>query len=427
LNQPLVVDSSGTAYSYLFGPRFAFLRGGRISPFVQVMGGGVHASQVTVTNCSGAACTPLPAQNTFSMTAGGGLDIRLSRHFVLRAVQGEYMLTRFASSSAAANSNQNDYRVSSGLVCQFGGAPVYVPVQLACAVQPQSVFPGEAVTVTATATNLSLKHPATYTWTTSGGTVSGSGPSASIRTTGMAAGTYSLSGTVTQNVRPDRKAECSVPFVVKAFDPPTISCIADPASVGAGGVSMITATALSLQNRVLTFSYSATAGQIASSTPTAALSTSGAAPGGVTVTCSVVDDLGKTASATTIVSIIAPPMTAVAETRALCAISFERDRKRPTRVNNEAKACLDEVAVQMQRESTGTLVIVGDYSADETPQAGAQRSRNARQYLTSDKGIDSQRIVLRVGAADGRTVKDIFVPPGATFAAEDTTLVDWQK
>ena len=72
-NEPLVVNAKGTAYTYLFGPRFSFRNDTRLTPFVQVLGGGIHASDMTVTNCVGSSCTPLPTQNTFAMTAGGGL------------------------------------------------------------------------------------------------------------------------------------------------------------------------------------------------------------------------------------------------------------------------------------------------------------------------------------------------------------------
>src|ERR1700728_1667277 len=40
VNQPLTVNASGTAYTYLFGPRLSFRRGSRISPFAQVLVGG---------------------------------------------------------------------------------------------------------------------------------------------------------------------------------------------------------------------------------------------------------------------------------------------------------------------------------------------------------------------------------------------------
>jgi hypothetical protein len=140
----------------------------------------------------------------------------------------------------------------------------------------------------------------------------------------------------------------------------------------------------------------------------------------------VVDDLGKSASASSSVTVTAPaPVAAVApQVSNLCALSFERDRKRPVRVDNEGKACLDDIALQMQHEPTGRLVIVGGHSADEKPKAGTERSLNARQYLTGEKGIDAQRIELRVGKSGKRTATTVFVPVGAIYPTDDTTLVD---
>ena len=89
-------DSSGTAYTFLFGPRFSYRNSTRFTPFAQVLVGGVHASDVTISGCTGTGCTPLPAQTALAMTVGGGLDIRLTRHFSIRAVQAEYLMTRFA-------------------------------------------------------------------------------------------------------------------------------------------------------------------------------------------------------------------------------------------------------------------------------------------------------------------------------------------
>ena len=427
-NQPLVVDASGTAYSFLFGPRLSFLRGHRVSPFAQVLVGGIHASQVTVTNCAGTFCTPLPSQNALAMTGGAGLDFRITRHIFLRAVQAEYMLTRFASTTGAANTTQNDFRISSGLVFRFGGATPELPVQFACSAQPQSVFSGDAVTVTGTATNLDPRHPAVYTWKTSGGTVSGSDAIAAVSTTGLAPGSYSVVGNVSAGHRVAQQAQCTATFTVRSPEPPTVSCSASPDSVQPGGTSTISAQGASPQNRPLTYSYATTAGNVTSNASTATLSTSGVAPGAITVTCSVVDDLGKSASATAGVTVIAPPAvvaaTAIApQTRNLCALSFERDRKRPVRVDNEAKGCLDDIALQLQRDSTGHLVIVGSYAPEEKPAAGAERARNASHYLTGEKGIDPQRIELRTGPANGRTAADVFVPVGATFDTTDTTVV----
>jgi hypothetical protein len=38
---------------------------GRITPFVQALFGGIHASEVTLSHCTGTACTLLPSEDTF--------------------------------------------------------------------------------------------------------------------------------------------------------------------------------------------------------------------------------------------------------------------------------------------------------------------------------------------------------------------------
>jgi hypothetical protein len=420
-NSPVVVDASGTVYTYLFGPRLSFRNSTRFTPFAQVLGGGVYATDVAISGCTGSpACTPLPAQNAFALTAGGGLDIRLTQHFSLRPIQAEYLMTTFDDVPTGASAIQNNLRLSAGIVYGLGGEPP-VPVQLACSVQPDSAFPGDPLTVTATATNLNPKRRATYSWSTNAGSVSGSDATAPINTANVAPGTYTITGHVMQGSHAAQQASCTASFTIQSPAPPTIACSANPSSLQSGDSSTITAQAVSPQNRTLTYSYTTTAGTITGNTSTATLSTTGVEPGAITVTCNVVDDLGKTATDPTTVTVLPPP---APQTSELCGISFERDTKRPLRVDNEAKGCLDDISLEMQRESTGRLVIVGNYSSNEEPAAGAKRTLNVRQYLTDEKGIDSSRIDLRVGTDSGRTVSNVFVPEGATYVGTGTTSVD---
>ena len=159
-------------------------------------------------------------------------------------------------------------------------------------------------------------------------------------------------------------------------------------------------------------------------TPTATLVTTGAPSGTVTVTCNVVDDLGKHASAATTVTIITPPPPPVPKVRPLCSISFERDAKRPVRVDNEGKACLDDIALTLNRDTTSKLVIVGRHSDNETADAAAQRDLNVEQYLTDEKGIDPARISMRTSGQPGRILDSTLVPDGASFTPGDTATFE---
>src|SRR6202044_1841740 len=187
-----------------------------------------------------------------------------------------------------------------------------------------------------------------YSGSGQGGTVKGDTATANVDTTGLQPGNFTVTGHVSEGQKVGQFADCTANFTVKQYEPPTVSCSVNPSTVSPGDSSTITATGVSPQNRPLTYSYSASAGSVSGNASTATLSTAGAAPGTITVTCNVVDDKGKTASATTTVTVNAPPPPPAPTTSALCSVSFERDTKRPARVDNEAKACLDDVALKLQ-------------------------------------------------------------------------------
>jgi hypothetical protein len=119
-----------------------------------------------------------------------------------------------------------------------------------------------------------------------------------------------------------------------------------------------------------------------------------------------------------------PVVPVIPQTQSLCSVSFERDRKRPVRVDNEAKACLDDIALTLTQQTDAKLEVVGDASPDEKPQAAAERALNIRQYLTQEKGIDTTRIDVRVGDTSGRNAHEILVPSGATYTDSGTQAFD---
>jgi hypothetical protein len=404
------------------GPIFRYQKN-RWVPFAHALAGGAKVGGPIFQPCTWG----------WGVTSGLGLDYILpafNNRIAIRPIQADFHFSHVDYGPAdvgRVSGGVGDiyaYRLSAGLVLRLGQVTPPPPVQLGCTVQPANVFPGDPITVTATSSNLDLKKKATYTWTTTGGKITGTDTTATVVTTGVPAGDYTITGHVSEGVRPGQQASCSVGFRVHAYEPPTITCSANPSTVMPGDPSTITSIANSPQNRPLTYSYSASAGQIASNTATATLVTTGALPGTVTVTCNVVDDLGKQATANTSVTITAPPPPVAPQPSNLCSVSFERDRKRPVRVDNEAKGCLDEIALTLNRESSAKLVIVGRHSADETPDAAAQRTLNVEQYLTDEKGIDPSRIELRTSGEPGRTVDNILVPAGATFTPGDTNTFD---
>ena len=378
-----------------------------------------------------------------SYTAGGGLDINLVRAVSLRLVQVDYTYNNvdFGPWGGIRNANPLGGRAhlpglqaSIGLVWHAGNITPPLPVTYSCSANPATVFPGEPVTVTGSALNLNPKRTATYSWTSSGGAVNGS--SSTVTVSNKTPGSYTVNGHVTEGSKAGQSADCTASYTVQDFAPPTIACSADPTTVNPGGNSTITASAVSPQNRPLTYSYNASAGSISGVTPSAILSTAGAAAGPITVTCSVADDTGKQATATTTVSVLAPPpppapVAAQPTTSSLCTTSFERDKARPVRVDNEAKACLDDVTMSLQQNPNAKLALVGTEDAKEARRSkgkvAAERAANTKDYLVTDKGIDASRIVLYTSTADSETVTTTLVPLGATLDPTGLTPVDESK
>ncbi len=226
--------NQGSAFTYLAGPRFSYRKFDRVTPFAQALFGGIHASDIAITGCT-VNCTFLPSENAFALTAGGGLDIKISHHIALRVVQAEYLMTRFENRNTASNSIQNDIRLSSGLVFRFGGnsarAPELPPLAYSCSANPSAVFQGEPIAVSGTAVNLNPEKTAAYTWSADGGTVIGDSSTGKIDTTTVAPGSYTLKGHVSEGDRPGENADCSAPYMVKALEPPSVSCLATPSAV----------------------------------------------------------------------------------------------------------------------------------------------------------------------------------------------------
>ena len=405
------------------GPVFRLPLGSFV-PFIHLLGGGERTN--------GPAAQAL--MWGWGVTGGAGVDYVLpmfNHRFAIRPIQADFQYSQVVygplllpAGTQGGFGEIDNLKLSGGFVARFGNVEPPYPVMLGCGAQPPSVYPGDPVKVESNALHLNPKKTPVYTWASNGGKVLAAGPEATIDTTGMEPGEYTITGHVQEGPKARQQASCAAPFTVKAFDPPTLTCSANPSTAVSGTDIEISTVGTSPQNRPLTYSYTATAGVIASAGPTAKLVTAGLSPSTITITCSVVDDLGKSAKATTDVIITAPPAPVIPQTQPLCSLSFTRDQRRPLRVDNEAKGCLDDIALTLNQQADARLIIVGNSAPAEKPDAAAQRSLNARQYLTQEKGIDPSRIELRIGEPTGKTVTNTLVPAGATFNDPNTHTFD---
>ncbi len=428
--------ASGNLFTYMFGPQVK-KHTGVFQPFGEALFGAAHTNAyATILTEEGRILNGSRDNNAFAFAAGGGIDLAVSKHIALRPVEVDYLLTRFGAGSY--HGDQNNFRYVGGLNFMFGGAPP-VPVGATCSVSPSEVYPGDPVTATMNAQNFNPKHTVAYSWSGAGGKLSATSTTATIDTTGLAPGTYAAIGTATDpKESKNNKATCSANFNVKArpMNPPQVSCSASPSTVKSGDPVTITASASSPDNAQITgYAYQASGGRISGTGTSATLDTTGAS-GPISVTVTATDSRNLTGSGSCSVGIEVPPPPPTCSK--INSIQFP-DLKRPWRVDNTAKAILDDVASRLKSDPNAKIVIVGYADGEKAPMVGtgknrhamnlaAQRAVNAKAYLVQQQGVDSSRIEVRQGTGQQQLADIIWVPQGTDENAcadlQNTTPVD---
>lgn len=403
-------DESGKTFSYLFGPRYSWRRWPRAVPFVQTLLGGFRASE------SGSSA------NAFAWTAGGGVDWIATPRFGIRLFQADYLLTNLPE-VGGDRGVQHNFRLGTGILFRFGvPAPVLPPANRAPAVQcsasPSSVYVGDetAVAVRADASDAD-GDSLTYDWSASQGALEGTGPVARWNATGLPAGRYPVNVRVSDGKGGVANCETSVLVEPKPNRAPTLTCAADRTAVLPGERVRITGTAQDPDSDPLAFSWSPSAGQVLGTGSSVQLDTTGLRPARYIVTGRVEDGRGGAADCQVGIDVTEPPPVPQASKINECFF-----RPGSARVDNVCKRILDDVALRLNNEPSGRVVLVGFADPKEARPAklGADRAAQAGKYL-EEKGIAATRLENRTGTGQAgadkqnRRLDIIWLPAGATF------------
>jgi outer membrane protein OmpA-like peptidoglycan-associated protein len=260
----------------------------------------------------------LSPDNGIGAVLGGGVDLQVHKNFALRLIEADYVLAHHHYAGDAGpqfpdlrRPTLQGYRLRAGLVFSWGGGPTLTPAA-SCSVQPAEVMVGEPLTATVSASNFNPKHPVTYSWSATGGKVTAKDTTASINTTDVAPGSYTVTARVTDSkTKTNNEASCSANYTVKPLppkNPPTISCSANPASLVVGATATITCNASSPDGvPVRVSNWNSTGGTIGGGENTATLDTKGASPGSITVNATATDSRGLSSQASTQVTVENPP------------------------------------------------------------------------------------------------------------------------
>ena len=402
------------------------------TPFVHALVGGESAGSYYHQNEWGVVAT-----------GGGGLDYNtplFNHHLAIRLFQADYQFNH------QDFDDFNMLRLSAGVVVRIGSFAPPVPVSVACSVNPQSIFPGDPVTVTATAGNLDPKMHVVYSW--SGEGVTGDAATATVATAALAPGIHTVSGKVSEGkgekigLKPGETASCIASFTVKAFEPPTISCSASPNTIKPNESSTVTASGVSPQNRPLTYSYSAPSGAISGNGATATFTSAGAPAGPLDITCNVSDDKGNsTASVATITiapAVVAPsPEQVRLEARlALHSVFFATAQPRAEHPEGgladsqqtTLKTLAEDFKVYLTIKPDAQLILTGHADVRGTPeynQALTERRVSRVKQFLGEQGIAAGRIDTRAVGEEQELSQDEV--KGLIQSNPDLTEIERQK
>jgi outer membrane protein OmpA-like peptidoglycan-associated protein len=367
---------SGNFTSYLFGPRLNLRMFDHFVPFGEFLVGGTRADFKLNGDSN---------QNAFAIATGGGIDVVLTRNLAWRFAQLDYFMTTASGSAVGATSRQNNFRAGTGLVFRFGfphpAPPPNHPPVAACSVNPASVFAGSGDSV-AVHVNASDPDgdPLSYSYTATGGAVEGTGPDARWNSSGVAVGSYTVNAKVDDGKGGTASCAADIKVEEKPNHPPTAALSIERSPILPGERTGITCNASDSDNDPLTYSYTATGGQIVGSGSNVQFDAAGLKPGTYTVKCAVNDGRGGTADASGNVEVKEPPQIKQLEAKlALHSIYF------PTAQPTVAKP-------------TGGLLASQEVTLDEL-------ATNYKQYLTFKPDA---KLILE-GHADVRGAKDYNV------------------
>jgi hypothetical protein len=99
--------------TFMGGPRYSFLPMHRVTVYGQFLAGDVHGFYSYFPGSGG---TSTGGANSLAIAPGGGVEIGLRGWISLKAVEGEYLMTRLPNSEGTS---QHNLRISSGVVFRF--------------------------------------------------------------------------------------------------------------------------------------------------------------------------------------------------------------------------------------------------------------------------------------------------------------------
>ncbi|HKG47995.1 MAG TPA: Ig-like domain-containing protein [Pyrinomonadaceae bacterium] len=256
-----------------------------------------------------------------------------------------------------------------------------------------------------------------YTWSVTGGRLSGEGRQVTWDLSGVANGSY----TATVEVNDGNTHTATGNTTVTVAD--CTGCVAPPPPCPVVSVSCPTDVEA---NQPITFTASVSGGAAGAAWTynwSVSAGTISSGQGTPTITVDTANLSGQSVTATVSIGGADPSCTG---TTASCTASIKTPPAAPTKFDeygnirfNDEKARLDNYAIQLQNQpgATGTIIVYGSCAGE-----AQQRGDRAKDYLVNTRGIEAGRItVVDGGCRSDLTVQLWVVPAGATAPTVETT------
>jgi K319-like protein len=242
-----------------------------------------------------------------------------------------------------------------------------------------------------------------YTWSVTGGRISGEGRAVNWDLSGVNPGTYTATVEVNDGNQHTANASTTVTVVLCSCPPPpcptvSVSC---PSDVDQGTPITFNASVTGGPSGLMpTYNWSVSAGTITSGQGTSSITVDTAGIGGQTVTATV--ELGG----------VAPECSRTAS----CSTAVRtRVEVTPTRFDeygdirfNDEKARLDNYAIQLQNQTGSQAYIIAYGTCEGEGQARADRAKN---YLVNTRGIEAGRITAVDGGCRADLAVELWIVP----------------
>jgi hypothetical protein len=112
------IKTHANMFTYMFGPQFNFYKH-RTRLFGEALFGGAYTNGYTNLFKSANVTSLSASNNGFAMAFGGGIDLRIAKHFAVRPAQFDYFMTRYEWKPLGIN-NQSNFRYQAGIVFPLG-------------------------------------------------------------------------------------------------------------------------------------------------------------------------------------------------------------------------------------------------------------------------------------------------------------------